>query len=242
MEFKMKKIILGVLVLTATNAMALSNNVNLYGKVGVDVVSKFETISPSVHKFNAPSKNKVAPGVFLEATYSIVPELEVGVGVGYIKRKSYNYSHLKSIIDDDNYGGAAYNVPLIEYSKVNRYSSIPLYFVGKFNLNLKPDLLVYLQGDFGYSFNKVKSTHRYVTYEDFFDNGMFRKNRDNIIHTDVTNGKYYGVGVGVEYKNIQLGISYHHSKARLQYHTRGLALTNDSYQNDALRLSLGYKF
>lgn len=240
----MKKIILGVLVLTATNAMALSNNVNLYGKVGVDVVSKFETISPSVHKFNAPSKNKVAPGVFLEATYSIVPELEVGVGVGYIKRKSYNYSHLKSIIDDDNHGGVAYNVPLIEYSKVNRYSSIPLYFVGKFNLNLKPDLLVYLQGDFGYSFNKVKSTnHRYLAYEENpAQPGTFVKSRDSIIHTDVTNGKYYGVGVGVEYKNIQLGISYHHSKARLQYHTRGLALTNDSYQNDALRLSLGYKF
>ncbi|EJS84014.1 hypothetical protein KCU_08040, partial [Pasteurella multocida subsp. multocida str. P52VAC] len=40
----MQKIILGMLVFTASNAMALNNNFNVYGKVGVDLVSRFDTV------------------------------------------------------------------------------------------------------------------------------------------------------------------------------------------------------
>ncbi|MFD1805917.1 outer membrane beta-barrel protein [Pasteurella oralis] len=237
----MKKIMLGMLVFATSNAMALANNLNLYGKVGADFVSKFESISPSIYLFSAPSKNTVSPNLFLELTYNVTPEIEFGVGSGYIRRKSYNYVQYGKT--PQNFSGQIHELDIKEYSKVNRYSSIPLYLIGKYNFNIQPNLAFYIKGDLGYSFNKLKATtHHYKTDVDILGNGQYSKDANSYMQTSVTNGHYYGIGIGTEYKNLLAEIAYHHTSARLKYHTFALRLQNVSYDNDAVRFSIGYKF
>ena len=76
----MKKILLGLLVLSSAVSFA-NQGINVYGKFGVDVVSRFNKISDEGETF-IKSRGKVAPAVFLEATKNGTPDFEAGLGVG----------------------------------------------------------------------------------------------------------------------------------------------------------------
>ena len=85
----MKKILLGLLVLSSAVSFA-NQGINVYGKFGVDVVSRFNKISDEGETF-IKSRGKVAPAVFLEATKNVTPDFEAGLGVGYIWRGKENF-------------------------------------------------------------------------------------------------------------------------------------------------------
>ena len=84
----MKKILLGLLVLSSAVTFA-NQGINVYGKFGVDVVSRFNKISEEGETL-IKSRGKVAPAIFLEATKNVTPDFEAGLGVGYIWRGKEN--------------------------------------------------------------------------------------------------------------------------------------------------------
>ncbi|WP_245853289.1 hypothetical protein [Pasteurella oralis] len=126
---KIKSLILITSSLIPAITVAQTSQTNFYVKAGIDLTSRFETLKihsgfdESYHHFARGSKkNTFSPSIFLETTYNILPQTEVGLGVGYIKRKGFNYYH-------------EYNLFKEEY-KINRYSSIPIYSTFKQNFSL----------------------------------------------------------------------------------------------------------
>ncbi|SPY34263.1 hypothetical protein K7G92_001703 [Pasteurella canis] len=236
----MKKILLGTFILAATSsALALDNNVNLYGKVGVDLISRFETVDPSVYHFSVPHKrNTFSPSAFLELTYNVLPQTELGGGVGFIKRNSFN--HVSYGIHNET--GA--NVDATEKYQVPRYRSIPLYVTLKQNFAFTPNTTLYLKGDLGYAFNKTKSTALNAIFYNYTGNGKDHIEKTNI-NMSAKDGAYYGISLGLEYDNFLAEVGYYHTSSRISFASspqKSVPYKEVSYNNDALRLSIGYKF
>ncbi|HDR1006678.1 hypothetical protein MB831_10605 [Pasteurella multocida subsp. multocida] len=235
----MQKIILGMLVVTASNAMALNNNFNVYGKVGVDLVSRFDTVDPSIYHFSVPHKrNTFSPSAFLELTYNVLPQTELGGGVGFIKRNSFK--HISYGIHNET--GADVNAT--EKYQVPRYRSIPLYATLKQNFSFTPNTMLYLKGDLGYAFNRTKSTTLNVILHDYTGNGQDYIEKTNI-NMSAKDGAYYGISLGLEYYNFLAEVGYYHTSSRISFASspqKTVAYKQVSYNNDAIRLSIGYKF
>lgn len=213
---------------------ALSDNLNLYAKVGVDLSSRFETLDPSNYHFStAHKRNTFSPSAFLELTYNVQPETEFGIGVGFIKRNGFNHD------SSGKYDPNGYSYDIKESYKLYRYNSVPVYATLKQNFKLGDNTNFYIKGDFGYSYNRTKDITTY-SLED-------SSHPENIpMKMEISNGHYYGVGIGVEYHSFLAEIGYWHTSARMQYGSAdGGKLLNPketSYNNDAVRLSLGYRF
>ncbi len=214
----MKKILLGLLVLSSAVTFA-NQGINVYGKFGVDVVSRFNKISEEGETL-IKSRGKVAPAIFLEATKNVTPDFEAGLGVGYIWRGKENFEFEDS---DDKVTG-----------KFPRYDSIPLYLTGKYNFNLNSEIKPYVKADLGYSFNRAKKStgtdldKMTNTVEDFSEKIKFK------------NGLYASVGVGLEYRNFVTELAYVHTTAKIKWDDDEFG--NERYNNNALRLTVGYKF
>ncbi|UAY77319.1 hypothetical protein K7G90_001558 [Pasteurella canis] len=237
----MKKILLGTFILAATSsALALDNNVNLYGKVGVDLISRFETVDPSIYHFSVPHKrNTFSPSTFLELTYNVLPQTELGLGVGFIKRNSFK--HVSHGVEGNN---GQTDVETTEKYLVPRYRSIPLYVTLKQNFVFIPNTTLYLKGDLGYAFNKTKSTRLDAISYNLAGNGQDYIEKTNI-NMSAKDGAYYGISLGLEYNNFLAEVGYYHTSSRISFASspqKTVPYKEVSYNNDALRLSIGYKF
>ena len=215
----MKKILLGLMIVSSAISFA-NQGINVYGKFGVDVVSRFNKLSDEEETF-VKGKGKVAPAIFLEATKNLTPNFEAGLGVGYIWRGKENFEFYD---DEDKVSG-----------KFPRYNSVPLYLTGKYNFNLDSEVKPYVKADLGYSFNRAKKltgtsvdTKRNTT-EDISGKIKFK------------NGLYASVGVGLEYRNFVTELAYVHTTAKVKWDEEDGSGT-DRYNNNALRLTVGYKF
>lgn len=215
----MKKILLCLLVLSSAVSFA-NQGINVYGKFGVDVVSRFNKLSDEGETF-VKGKGKVAPAIFLEATKNLTPNFEAGLGLGYIWRGKENFEFYD---DEDKVSG-----------KFPRYNSVPLYLTGKYNFNLDSEVKPYVKADLGYSFNRAKKLTgtsvdtRHNTTEDISGKIKFK------------NGLYASVGVGLEYRNFVTELAYVHTTAKVKWDEEDGSGT-DRYNNNALRLTVGYKF
>ena len=215
----MKKILLGLLVLSSAVSFA-NQGINVYGKFGVDVVSRFNKLSDEGETF-VKGKGKVAPAIFLEATKNLTPNFEAGLGLGYIWRGKENFEFYD---DEDKVSG-----------KFPRYNSVPLYLTGKYNFNLDSEVKPFVKADLGYSFNRAKKLTgtsvdtRHNTTEDISGKIKFK------------NGLYASVGVGFEYRNFVTELSYVHTTAKIKWDDEDGSDT-ERYNNNALRLTVGYKF
>ena len=214
----MKKFLLGLLVLSSAISFA-NQGINVYGKFGVDVVSRFNKISDEGETL-IKSRGKVAPVIFSEATKNVTPDFEAGLGVGYIWRGKENFEFEDS--EDKTTG------------KFPRYDSVPLYLTGKYNFNLDSEVKPYVKADLGYSFNRAKKStgtdldKMTNTVEDFSEKIKFK------------NGLYASVGVGLEYRNFVTELAYVHTTAKIKWDDDEFG--NERYNNNALRLTVGYKF
>ncbi|WP_101776374.1 outer membrane beta-barrel protein [Pasteurella oralis] len=232
----MKKIMLGMLVFATSNAMALGHNFNLYGKMGVDLVSRFDRIAITRNETQAPKKTAhFSPSFFAEITYNATPKTELGFGLGYVYRKHYDYK----VAQKTNSGNNAL-IDVIEEYPVNRYFSIPLYFLVKHNFQIQQNLHSYIKVDFGHAFNKIKSNMTLIEHNDYIGNGKYHTTQHNI-SLNVENGNYYGVGFGIEYKNMLAELAYTHTDSHLTYSSK-LIRGEAKYNNDSLRFSVGYRF
>lgn len=110
----MKKILLGLFALSSVASFA-AQEVNVYGKFGVDVVSRFNKVSLGDEgEILIKSKGNVAPAIFFEVTKNVTPDFEAGLGLGYIWRGKTKLKYE----DDES----------IETVKIPRYDSFPPLF------------------------------------------------------------------------------------------------------------------
>ncbi|WP_249963439.1 hypothetical protein [Histophilus somni] len=234
-------------------------NFNFYGKAGIDLTSRFETFKltanndgPPISEIPASSRqNTFSPSIFLETTYNIFPQTEVGLGVGYIKRKGFDHSANWFIFGGGEYtpnpADPATANTAIETYKVNRYASVPIYVVLKQNIALSQNAKLYFMGNLGYSLNKIEDT-KYNYYSDQVSQGNFVLNESlsKPRKMKAKNGLYLGLGVGVEYKSFLAEIGYYHTKSKVTrpnfVEGQGLVDQTTSYNNDAVRFSIGFKF
>ncbi|WP_101774944.1 outer membrane beta-barrel protein [Pasteurella oralis] len=232
---KINTLLLTTLSVLPAFAIAQAGQFNFYGKAGIDLTSRFESVEIATIKspfFNStiPSKkNTFSPSIFLETTYNILPQTEIGVGMGYIKRKGFNHETSKVYMNGNNKSVAT------EKAKINRYSSIPIYLILKQNYPLNQDTALYLKGNLGYSLNKARNT----TYTFSLDNNPY----SHPVNVKTKNGLYLGLGAGVEYKSFLAEIGYYHTDSAIKYKfPHDNHNLYESYNNDALRFSIGFKF
>ncbi|WP_262363297.1 hypothetical protein [Histophilus somni] len=65
---------------------------------------------------------------------------------------------------------------------------------------------------------------------------------DPIYKMKAKNGLYLGLGIGIEYKSFLAEIGYYHTHATVSYKNKNTQYPQYSYNNDAIRLTLGVKF
>ena len=213
----MKKLLLGLFVLGAISAAAADNGVNVYGRLGLDVASRYNKLVWSDGSQAVSETGKVAPSIAIEVTKNFTKNFEAGVGLGYV-------SHGKR--DLKIYGEKIGSIPAI--------NSVPLYATAKYTFGTS-DLKPYVKADLGYSFNRAKKStgtdldKMTNTVEDFSEKIKFK------------NGLYASVGVGLEYRNFVTELAYVHTTAKIKWDDEDGSDT-ERYNNNALRLTVGYKF
>ncbi|ARU64575.1 hypothetical protein HNR69_001674 [Histophilus somni] len=239
------KLSLALLFTLPAFAHAGGGNFNFYGKAGIDLTSRFETmkiILPNINKeANVPAssrQNTFSPSIFLETTYNILPQTEIGLGLGYIKRKGFDHSATWKISNQGNIGFGDNNA--VENYRINRYSSLPIYFTLKQNYALNANSKFYLKGDIGYSINKIDNT-KYNYYTDVSGKLELDSLSSRFQNFKAQNGLYLGLGIGFEYKFFLADIGYYHTHAKVNYKSDG-SYSWHPYNNDAIRLTLGFKF
>lgn len=224
----MKKILLVAMAVLSVSALASENNV--YIKVGGDLYTNYNTISRedgNVKTDLITSDKGRGIGGFLEVTRNLTPEFEAGLGAGYIGR----YDGKDHIIGEKD-----------NKVKINnpRYSSIPVYATAKFNIANDSEITPYVKADIGYAFNKINGDLKIEKV----DSGAFQS-----FKLKNSNGVYGGVGLGVEYNNFTAEVSYHHTNTALTIapakevkDPKEIKGPSKAYSNNAVRLSVGYKF
>ncbi|QQF85801.1 hypothetical protein JFL55_08525 [Histophilus somni] len=248
MRYKLSLVLLSML---PALSHAGGGNFNFYGKAGIDLTSRFETMkitqnydSAGGFKLSIPAssrQNTFSPSIFFETTYNIFPQTEIGLGLGYIKRKGFDHIAIWPVR-----GGAEYDPSgqfhLKETYRVNRYASLPIYFILKQNYALNANTKFYLKGDLGYSINKIRKTV-YTLYEDLSlgSSTGYKKDRDFVSNNKAKSGLYLGLGIGIEYKSFLVDIGYYHTHSKITYKEQE-SYVSTPYNNDAIRLTLGFKF
>ncbi|STO59906.1 Uncharacterised protein [Canicola haemoglobinophilus] len=253
---KINKLFLTVLSVLPAFAIAQTSGFNFYGKAGIDLTSRFESFQIIGDKdINAPNgpyiptpskKNTFSPSVFLETTYNVFPKTELGLGIGYIKRKGFKTTTIYDGNSQGEYQPNVHESTIVGTYNVNRYSSLPVYLILKQNYPLNQNTNLYFKGNLGYSFNKIRDT-QYDHFTDQMQRGTLRKEDGSSYLSDLKtkNGLYLGLGIGIEYKSFLVELGYYHTNSKITYQNstkQGLRYTSTSYNNDALRLSVGFKF
>lgn len=188
---------------------------NIYGRIGADIASKYDAVKIERYSLNKKETDTLGYEIGIESTVEVAEDFEVGLGVLY-----QNHGKSKKKIYKDG-------VNMLE-TKIASYDSLPLYVATKYNFpivgeNIKP----YLKANLGYSFN-------FINGDSVLDNGIK-------LDTKVNNGLYYGVGMGLEYKNFFIDMMYQMNEAKVKIKNSGTEIKKD-YDYSRVTLGFGYKF
>lgn len=212
----MKKVLLGMFILSAM-AMA-KENTNVYLKAGLDLYGKFKEIKEEDINVTKSEHEDLGYEFSIEATQNILPNFELGVGVGF-----QDHGNPKP---GDNVGG--------KFARLSNFKSIPLYVTAKYDFPLDSEWKPYFKTDLGYSFNlKSKKTLYSNSNEDFS------------LKSEYNNGMYWGAGFGIEYNNIVADLMYkmNYGKVKLTENSDGETRSKSSkIDYGRVTLSVGYKF
>ncbi len=222
----MKKLLFAVFALSSMVAMAESQT-HFYGKLGVDLSTKYAAVKDDEDGSTLFKSSKGrGVGIFLEATRDVQPNLELGLGIGYIGRANGDDGSFDGIDEDD---GTIYTV---KYN-TPRYNSVPLYVLAKYNFDIDSKVRPYVKADLGYSFNRDKKLDVVVGNE-----------KVGSVDMEVKNGVYAGVGAGIEYNHFIAELSYHYTQAKMSMKIENEDVLGGSkkYGNHAVSLAVGYKF
>lgn len=146
---------------------------------------------------------KASYEIMVEYRKSISDNFQLGIGAGY-----QNHGKIKSYTDVQDT-----NLKVV-VGDTKLYDSIPLYITARYEFNKNGDWVPFIKANLGYSFNINKdNTNHYKTINknngQVLDSGMLRK-------FSAKNGVYYGVGVGIGYKNITFDVSYNVNTAKIE--------------------------
>lgn len=212
----MKKVLLGLFALS-TMAMAqnyFDGNNNLYLKAGFDIAEKYDVISSGEIDANDSKSDDLGFELAAEFTRDFMSNLELGLGIAYQEH------------------GEPKDKKYYDWLKISApgYSSIPLYFVGKYNFKIKSDIKPFIKFNLGYSFNDIDGK---------FVSTMPQPMADVVskVPAKVEDGMYLGIGAGVEVDNFVTELNYKINKGEVSYEG-----TNYDYDYSRVTLSFGYKF
>lgn len=191
----MKKVLFGLFALSTLAFGAMGDN-NLYLRAEFTPFSEYSTDNGTGVK----TKDRIsgaAYGIAVEVTREVMYGLEVGLGTGYQWNGDFDY--------EADYSGERYP----------DFNSIPVYVTAKYSMAPIGDLVPYIKGDLGYSFNDLDD-NKYFSYED---------------------GLYYGISVGAEIQNLSLEIAYRVNEGEIN-------TDHGKYDIDNSRVMFGagYKF
>lgn len=194
---------------------------NIYGKIGVDIWSKYDEWKYKEDYENAKANKKETKNlgfeIALEATRNLTDSFELGLGVAY-----QNHSKPKSNEKIwNNFGTVKYEMP--------KYDSVPLYAVAKYNFNIDTLWKPYLKATLGYSIN--------------FEDGDAREDSYKY-KVNVKNGLYYGIGAGVEYENFFADLMYQVNEAKADQtdEKANYKFKKNNFDYSRVALGFGYKF
>lgn len=211
----MKKVLLGLAVLSFTAAAA--DTTNLYFKTGVDISGKFKN---DYIRGDVSNRGADGDGGFefaIEGTREVYPNLELGLGVA-----------LQDHGDPDKIN-LSYNQDF-KIIKNTGYKSLPVYAVAKYNIPLGSSIKPYLKADLGYAYNFGES--------DITILGQ----RDEKVGTSLDSGLYYGLGAGIEYNNFLFEVMHKVNKADISYSFNDGEKLKKNYDYSRTTLSIGYRF
>ena len=204
----MKKVLLGLFALSAV-AFAYEGT-NVYLKAGIDPYGRFKEASINGNKLNKKDRKDVGYEFAIEATETVLPEFEVGLGLAY-------QDHGRPKVSND----------LNE--KLPRFRSVPLYAVAKYNIPLESEFKPYLKADLGYSFN-LKNSKTYseederlkisykdgmywglgagVEYENFVADLMYKMNYGEVKCEYTSDEGSGSISPKINYGRITLSVGY----------------------------------
>ena len=230
-EDQMKKLLLLSTILTlGTTTMANTNEIirkgenHLYFKAGANVISRYSQYTGKNSQIIG--NKKITDGktddfgyeLAIEGTRNLNENFELGLGVAYQRNNNTSlYFNSKD-----------------ERSSMSRYDSIPIYVTGKYNFNLFGNWRPYFKGNIGYSFNIKEENSIFAT-----------KGKPTLYKTKVDNGLYAGIGVGVEYNDFLIDLTYsvNYAKASLDgINQKDEKIKAQRFDYSRLILSVGYKF
>ena len=183
----MKKVLLGLFALASVSAVA-AEGVNVYGRLGLDVYSRYQKIEESsVLK----TKGKVAPSIAVEVTKDLGSNFEAGLGLGHVWNGKRNMTG--------------------DYEKIEAIRSIPLYVTTKYKFDAGSDVKPYVKADLGYSFNQMKKND----YDLKAKNGLYAGIGAGVEYNNVTADLSY-VFTGAKYKDTEDGDTAKANKGALR--------------------------
>ena len=209
----MKKVLLGLFALSA--AAFAYEGTNVYIKAGIDPYGRFKEAKVEDVKLNRRNRKDVGYEFAIEATETVLPEFEVGLGLAY-----QDHGRPKAPEFDGEEG-----------ERLPRFKSVPLYAVAKYNIPLESEFKPYLKADLGYSFNLKNSK----TYRD----------EDEELKLSYKDGMYWGLGAGVEYENFVADLMYKMNYGKVKCEIRddkGSGSRSPKINYGRISLSVGYKF
>lgn len=214
----MKKLLL-ISALLSLGSMAYSSDYNISVKTGVDVWSKYKSTSIEGTEVSNGDSDGLGFEFALEGTKNITSNLELGIGLAYQRH---------SDLDKNSFEDAGVKLK----ASVDRYDSIPLYIVSKYNFNaFENGIKPYLKANLGYSFN--------------LDKGSLKLDGEKIADMKMDDGVYFGIGGGIEYQNFFVDLMYQITTAKAKYKTQK-PMGTEHYKKDMdysrVTLGFGYKF
>lgn len=207
----MKKIYLGIFLLST---VSFASGSYIEGKIGTDLHSEYgKEVNPIF--FSKKSEKGGSFEIGFEFMKKVNDKVDIGLGVLYQKheeRKDKDVTSTGSLL----FRGVSFD-------------SIPTYMVFKYKLKNETEFLPYLKLNLGYSYN-IREKGEIYTY----GGSQGRVDAD----LDSSNGYYYSLGGGLEYKNLTFEIMY--SILETKFFSPGRIDARGNYKKVAA--SLGYKF
>lgn len=218
----MKKVLFGLIALSAVSMAQTEGLGNLYFKFGVDVAQKYKQFDVDGEKISNKEPKDIGYELTIEGTKEVAPNFELGLGVSY-----QDHGKIKEKMSTED--------PEVEYIifTPGGYTSIPVYITGKYNIPTESNIKPYLKADLGYSFNVGEKQARYRWYD---AGGVDLYDKDENFKLKVKNGAYFGVGAGVEYNEFVAEVMYKVNKAKVD--TDGEI---DKFDYSRVTLAVGYK-
>ena len=223
----MKKIFLLVSILTlSTLALAEKNVIEVRGGYDLSSSTNFDNDVYSEYDLDKFVENGFNLGI--EYRREILTNFQIGAGIEY------------RLSDIEQPGNRRVESENINYSyDSGSLTSIPLYLTARYNFKNITDFTPYVKVNLGYSINSGDTNVKL--------NNIYTGKLVEEYNSDIDNGMYYGFGLGVEYKNFLIDLTYDITQSKAEqkvYNYEDVEGYSDDYKFDIrkLTLSVGYQF